>query len=148
MERLPYIDVQQVEVAADVPAAWRALVAGVRASLGGDHRPWLARLLAADPPGVAGDWSADPAPGAALLGFAVDRVVPGELLSLRGGHRFSRYRLDFELAPAGPGRSRLAARSWAEFPGLAGSAYRTLVIRSGGHVLAVRRMLRGIARRA
>ena len=148
MERLPYIDEQAVEVPADVPEAWRALVRGVRASLGSDDQRRLGGLLRVAPSGVTGDWSAGPAAGATLPGFAVDRVVPGELLSLRGAHRFSRYRLDFVLAPAGPGRSRLAARSWAEFPGLAGAAYRTLVIRSGGHVLAVRRMLRGIARRA
>jgi hypothetical protein len=38
------------------------------------------------------------------------------------------------------------ARTWAEFPGPAGAAYRALVIGSGGHRLVVRRMLRRVAR--
>ena len=49
------------------------------------------------------------------------------------------------MAPADGGGSRLRARSWAEFPGLGGAVYRTLVIRSGGHRLIVRRLLRQVA---
>jgi hypothetical protein len=147
MERLPYIDAQDIEIAADGEAAWQALVRVARGSLGGtDHA--LARALRVDPPGPSGAWSADLEPGVTLPGFAVDRVRRGELLSLRGGHRFSRYRLDFELSAPGPGRSQLAARTWAEFTGLAGAVYRTLVIRTGGHRLVVARMLRQIARAA
>jgi hypothetical protein len=145
MERLPYIDVHSIEVAADVDATWRALVRHSLGSLGGTGHERLARALRVEPPRASGTWSPDPEPGAALPGFAVERVRRAELLSLRGGHRFSRYRLDFELAAAGSGRSHLRARTWAEFPGLAGAAYRALVIGSGGHRLVVRRMLRRIA---
>jgi len=123
-------------------------VCGVRASLGGSEQRLLGRVLGLDPAALGGEWSGEPAPGATVPGFRVDRVVPGELLSLRGGHRFSQYRLDFALAPAGPGRSTLSARTWAEFPGIAGAAYRLLVIRSGAHVLITRRLLRTIAHRA
>ncbi len=72
----------------------------------------------------------------------------GELLSLRGGHRFSRYRLDFEVVEADAGRSQVWARTWAEFPGPAGAAYRALVIGSGGHRVVVRRMLGRVAQLA
>jgi hypothetical protein len=145
MEQLPYIDVHEVEVAADVDATWQAVVGVGREALGGTGQAWLGRVLAVDPPREAGEWSPEPRPGAALSGFAVEEVRPGEVLSLRGSHRFARYRLDFELAPADGGRSRLRARSWAEFPGLGGAVYRTLVIRSGGHRLIVRRLLRQVA---
>jgi hypothetical protein len=42
----------------------------------------------------------------------------------------------------------LRAESRATFPGLAGAAYRLLVVRSGGHVVAVRRLLSAVRRRA
>ena len=147
-ERLPYIDVHEVEIAADVNAAWGALVRVARGSLGGTGQRRLAQALGVEPPSVSGRWTPEVEPGAALPGFAVERVRRPELLSLRGGHRFSRYRLDFELSAAGSDRSRLRARTWAEFPGLAGAAYRALVIGGGAHRLIVRRLLRRIARAA
>jgi hypothetical protein len=148
MERLPYIDAYGVEVPAGADATWQALVREARNTLGatGDH--WLARALGVTPADATGAWSPDLEPGVTLPGFAVERVQPAELLSLRGGHRFSRYRLDFELVAVEPGRTHVWARTWAEFPGLAGAAYRALVIGSGGHRLVVRRMLGTVARRA
>lgn len=145
MERLPYIDVHGVEVAADVDTAWGALVQVVGAALGGTGEARVGRVLGVEPRRAFGRWGPDLEAGTAVPGFTVDRVQRAELLSLRGRHRFSRYRLDFELAAAGSDRSQVWARTWAEFPGLAGAAYRALVIGSGGHNLAVRRLLRRIA---
>jgi hypothetical protein len=147
-ERLPYIDVHEVEIAADVNAAWEALVRVAHRAFGGTGQRLLAQALGVEPPSVSGRWTPDVEPGAALPGFVVERVRRPELLSLRGGHRFSRYRLDFELSAAGSGRSRLRARTWAEFPGLAGGAYRALVIGTRLHRLVVRRLLRQIAKGA
>lgn len=148
MERLPYIDAYGTEVPAGADATWQALVREVRSTLGAKDEHWLVRALGVSPAGAAGTWSPDVEPGVTLPGFAVERVRRAELLSLRGSHRFSHYRLDFELVAAEPGRSQLWARTWAEFPGPAGAVYRALVIGSGGHRLLVRRMLRNIARRA
>jgi hypothetical protein len=149
MERLPYIDAHGVEVAADVDAAWRALVRVVRAGrLGDSGGGWFGRVLGVDPASRSGRWSPEPEAGAALPGFAVDEVRPAKLLSLRGRHRFSRYRLDFELDAAGPTRSHVWARTWADFPGPAGAVYRALVISSGAHARIVRRILRRIAKAA
>ena len=145
MERLPYIDDHEVEVPADADAAWRALLQVAHRSFGETASTRFGRALRLQPPAASGDWAPGLRPGVALAGFAVERVRPAELLSLRGSHRFSRYRLDFELEPTGTGRCRLRARSWGEFPGLAGAAYRALVIGSGGHGLVVRRMLRRVA---
>ncbi len=70
------------------------------------------------------------------------------MLSLAGRHRFSRYVLDFRVEPDGDGGSVVTAVTYADFPGPRGAVYRTLVVGSRGHVLAVRRMLTGIRRRA
>lgn len=148
MERLPYIDAYGVEVPAGAEATWQALVREARTTLGATSEHWFGRALGVTPAGAAGTWSPDLAPGVTLPGFAVEQVRRAELLSLRGGHRFSRYRLDFELVAIEPGRTHVWARTWAEFPGPAGAAYRALVIGSGGHRLVVRRMLGGISRRA
>jgi hypothetical protein len=145
MERLPYIDAHGIEVAAGAEATWAALVRVARESLGGAAGAWVGRALGVEPAHPSGRWAADLEAGTAMPGFTVERVRYAELLSLRGHHRFSRYRLDFELAAAAPDRSHVWARTWAEFPGLAGAAYRALVIVSGGHGLVVRRMLRRIA---
>lgn len=145
MERLPYIDAHGVEVAADVESTWQALLRVARGMLDGVERSPVGRVLQLQPSQPCGPWSPEPVPGTALPGFVVERVRHAELLSLRGGHRFSRYRLDFELVAADAGRSRLWARTWAEFPGVAGAAYRALVIGSGGHRFAVRRILRDVA---
>lgn len=140
---LPYIDSHGVEVAADADTTWQALLRVTRGTLNGESR--FGRALHLEPAAAVGTWSPDLTPGVALPGFTVAEVRPGELLSLRGGHRFSHYRLDFELDAADPTRSHVWARTWAEFPGIAGRAYRALVIGSGGHRLIVKRMLRRIA---
>ena len=79
--------------------------------------------------------------------------MPGEELAERltmaGHHRFSRYRLVFDLAEtdlgsAAGGGTLLTATTLAAFPGPHGFIYRALVIGSRGHLVAVHRMLRAI----
>ncbi len=82
-----------------------------------------------------------------LVGFHVARTDPPRELALEGRHRFSRYRLTFEIEPRGAG-SRIRAVTHAEFPGLRGRLYRALVVGSGGHRIMTRKVLRSIARRA
>jgi hypothetical protein len=81
-------------------------------------------------------------------GFGVAARVEGERLELVGRHRFSRYRLVFSLVPAAPEGTRLTATTYAAFPGPHGAAYRFVVIGLGPHVVATRRMLASVARRA
>ncbi|MFI4991412.1 MAG: hypothetical protein ACHQHO_10935 [Solirubrobacterales bacterium] len=126
--------------------AWAALIAVLRgfartvpAAIAG---PWgLA------PARARGHWSGTPQPGDCLAGFAVEQSQPPSSLALCGRHRFSRYALVFELDEAGEEGCTLRARTYAEFPGLAGRVYRTLVIGSGGHRFAVRHLLRDVAER-
>jgi SnoaL-like protein len=86
--------------------------------------------------------------GSTMPGFIVSRSVRPSTLALLGQHRFSSYALIFMIDELGPGRSRLRAETRAEFPGANGRVYRMLVIGSGGHVRAVRRILEAVRRRA
>ena len=126
----PYIDEHSITVAAPRDRVWTALCRYAAASIGAPPGSLLTKLLGTEPP----------------RGFAVTQSRPGEHLGLGGKHRFSRYLLTFDLSELPDGGTRVSARSYGEFPGLPGLAYRTLVIGSGGHVLSVRHMLRGIRR--
>ena len=144
MEVLPVVDDHARDVAA-APARTgqaRVDVLGGFPALPGP----LTSVWGLDPPGGSG-WI-EPAPGDAVAGFAVTEVDPPRVLTLRGRHRFSRYELRCVLEPVEPGRTELHVRTAAVFPGLLGRGYRVAVIGSGGHVLAVRRLLGQVARRA
>jgi hypothetical protein len=67
---------------------------------------------------------------------------------MAGRHRFSRYRLVFELVDAADNETQLSARTYAEFPGLQGRVYRALVIGTRVHVLATNQILRSVRRAA
>ncbi|SEP05998.1 hypothetical protein SAMN05216267_10841 [Actinacidiphila rubida] len=106
--------------------------------------PLLVRVVGAQPRRASGT-PLDT--GATVPGFAVAESVPGRKVRLAGRHRFSPYSLAFTLADHAEG-TLLAARSDAEFPGVAGSLYRRLVIGSGAHRVLVRRMLESVRRHA
>lgn len=125
---LPYIDEHRIEIAAPRDLVWTALRRYADSSL--RLAVPLDRLLGTEPPS----------------GFAVAREVPSKHLGLAGRHRFSRYLLEFDLVDGTGGTTLLSARSYAAFPGLHGRAYRAMVIGAGGHVVAVKYMLRSIRR--
>jgi hypothetical protein len=128
MDLLPPIDEHRRRVGATSERTWDAVVRLARG-----------RLARPAPAAFAALWRLEPASG-----FAVAEEVAPRHLLLRGSHRFSRYELAFDIA-SGPDGVTLTARTSAEFPGVAGRAYRALVIGSGGHRFLVRRMLRHIA---
>ena len=129
-DALPFVDEHALRVQASPDATWAALVA------------WTARFLKPAPKLFADLWKLEPD-----AGFAIAERDEGRRLVLAGEHRFARYQLVFEVEPIG-GQAMLRARTLSAFPGVAGRVYRALVIGSGGHGVAVRRMLRQIARRA
>ncbi|HEX6335453.1 MAG TPA: nuclear transport factor 2 family protein [Jiangellaceae bacterium] len=139
---LPYIDDHDVLIAASPAAVWRHLIIAVGWS--GRAVSAVAPLLGAVPRRASGDPLAE---GSTVPGFRVREAVPGDRLVLAGHHRFSEYALVYTLAEE-PGGTRLRARTHARFPGLRGELYRTVVIRSGGHRVLVRRILRGVRRAA
>jgi hypothetical protein len=85
--------------------------------------------------------------GSAFPGFHVEEAEAPRELALAGGHRFSDYGLRFRLEDL-DGGTLLRAETRAAFPGVAGELYKTMVIRTRGHVLVVRRILSATKRRA
>lgn len=142
MSDLPFIDERSREVNAPIDRTWEALIAPGQM---GPAAKRIARVLGCDPAAESGEPGAV---GSTAPGFRVARSVPPRELALEGRHRFSRYALTYILEDGGTGRTRIRARTHAEFPGLHGTIYRAMVIGTRGHVAATRRMLDGIARRA
>ena len=129
----PFVDEHAVDVDASTERAWEALSSYVDRVLTRPTGSAFTRLIGTVP----------------ASGFAVTSGVPGERLELTGRHRFSRYRLVFTVRPGPrPDTARLVATTYAAFPGPHGAAYRLLVISTRLHVLATRRMLASVARRA
>jgi hypothetical protein len=145
LEDLPPIDEHGILVLAPVPEVWTALLGVVRGSLSGRVAERVARGLACSQTETSGEVDRI---GSTLPGFVVTRVVEPAVLALEGRHRFSRYGLVFRLERTSDERTLLRAETRAEFPGLKGAAYRTLVIRTRAHLLVVNRMLRAVRRRA
>ena len=86
--------------------------------------------------------------GSTVPGFVVTRSVAPAVLALMGEHRFARYALIFCAAETASGPVCLSAETRAEFPGVKGRAYRTLVIDTRGHVVATKSILRNVRKRA
>jgi hypothetical protein len=141
---LPFIDEHALEVTAAPERAWEALRQTL-SSLDGRTAALLARLLGTAESRPHGDPTE---PGSTITGFRIDRVNPPVELALEGEHRFSRYALIFRLEALPGDRCRVRAETRAAFPGLRGRAYRALVIGTRGHVVAVKRLLRGVKARA
>lgn len=141
--RLPHIDAPALEVEAEPHRVWAALLDRLPRSPRGAGA--VAALLGCTDRRRSGD----PAePGSTWVGFRVVAAEPASRLALAGEHRFSRYTLTFTIDDLGAGRSRLRAATDAAFPGVAGGAYRGLVIRSGIHARVTRSMLESIRDRA
>lgn len=139
---LPRIDEHSVSIEAAPSVVWDAVLHVVEQSF--SVRP-VARVL-----GCRDTKASGPRPlavGSAIPGFHVVAVDTPRKLALAGEHRFSRYALTFRLDDAN-GTVRLRAESLGEFPGVLGRIYRTMVIGTGGHVLAVKRLLAIVKREA
>lgn len=145
IDSLPRVDEHSVEIAAGADRTWEALVTTLPRVFDTRLARRGARLLGCADQEARGEPSVI---GSTLPGFVVSRSVRPATLALSGQHRFSRYALVFCIDELSASRSRLRAETRAEFPGLKGWAYRTLVIGSHGHVHAVRRILRAVRKRA
>jgi hypothetical protein len=143
---LPALDEHAVEIGAAPSVVWPALLAVVQRTFSSPGAAAYARAVGCEPAAAGGPRPLDR--GSAVPGFRVAGAVPAVELRLEGRHRFSAYALIFRLDDLGAGRSRLRAESRAEFPGVAGRLYRMVLLRSGGHVAGMRRLLAGVKRRS
>jgi hypothetical protein len=138
----PYIDEHAVTIDGGRQSVWRSLVEMPDAMIS----PTLARIL-----GCVDSEASGPRPlteGSIVPGFRVVTADEPSELALAGRHHFSDYLLVFRLDELAPDRTRLRAESRAAFPGARGSVYRMLLMGTGGHVLATRRMLTAVKRSA
>lgn len=146
MPELPYLDEHSATVRAGPEQVWRSLLETLDGAFSGAVPGRYARLV-----GCADTAASGPRPltvGSTVPGFHVVTADAGRELTLEGSHRFASYTLAFRIEPLTDGRCRLTARSHAAFPGVAGGAYRLLVLRTGAHLLGVRRLLSSARRRA
>jgi hypothetical protein len=144
---LPYIDEHAKEIDASPQQVWRALLFTL--GHGFPKLPgWLITAWGLEQSTRTGNWDEKVSVGDAVPGFTVAEAAPAQLLALKGCHRFADYELRFEFRRAGSGATRLTAITSAAFPGLMGRLYRALVIGSGGHRVAVRRLLTSVERRS
>lgn len=143
-EALPYIDEHAVVIDADLDATWAACQRVVDGSFGSVGR--TARLLGCEDTAASGPRPL--AAGSTLPGFHVEIADPRQTLALAGRHRFSDYALIFHLDGAGDDETTVRAETRARFPGVKGGIYKTLVIRTRGHVLVTRRLLGAMKQRA
>ncbi|MFE5943104.1 hypothetical protein [Streptomyces sp. NPDC056480] len=141
MSLLPWVDEHVVVVDAGVDEVWSRLLVKVGRSLSTAGGARYARVVGAVPRETGGVRPLGV--GSEFPGFRVARLVPGRELALEGRHRFSSYSLVFRVEETADGRCRLRAETRAVFPGAAGRVYRALVIGSGGHAFAMRRLLAG-----
>jgi hypothetical protein len=145
LEALPHIDEHSVYIAASPDRVWEALVATTAGTGRSRLGPPLARRLHC----LTSETSGEPGQiGSTIPGFIVARSVAPAVLALMGEHRFSRYALIFCAADTAAGPVRLSAETRAEFPGVRGSVYRTLVIRTGAHDAVTKAILRKVRRQA
>jgi len=143
-DALPHVDEHAVTVDADLDATWAACRRVVAGSFGSVGR--AARLLSCEDTVTSGPRPL--AAGSTLPGFHVEVADPGKTLALAGAHRFSDYALIFRLEESGNGATTVRAETRAKFPGVKGGIYKTLVIRTRGHVLVTRRLLGAMKQRA
>jgi hypothetical protein len=144
--QLPYLDEHTTAIAAGIDDVWLVLIETLDRTFSRIHATSYARAIRCADPTASGPRPL--AEGSTIPGFRVAAATPGSELVLEGRHRFSTYALIFRLEQVNAGRSRLRAESRAAFPGLAGRVYRLLVVGTGGHVIATRRLLSAIASRS
>ena len=145
LESLPFVDQHAVAIDADPRTTWDALLEVTLRMGGGRPGPLISRALGAFYTEVRGEPGET---GSTIPGFVVARSIPTAVLALMGQHRYSRYALIFRIVESVDGASELSAETRAEFPGLQGRVYKTLVIGTRGHVLATRHILANVRKRA
>lgn len=141
--RLPFIDAYEERVEAAPVETWAALERTLRHRLSGTPPSLFVKAWNLQPREHRGSWQRGIELSSAVPGFEVSELIPRERLVLSGRHRFSRYAAVFILDDEGD-ETLLRVETWAVFPGLAGRAYRAMVIGTRMHRLVTLGLLRGV----
>ena len=143
-DHLPFIDTHRVQISASPDAVYAAVWKVLRRSFTGRMAAIYGRLMKCQPPRAV--LTAQPEVGiSAFRGFAVTNAAAPTLLHIAGSHRCAQYCIEIALTRVETG-TVLAVTTRAAFPGVHGRVYRAFVIGSRGHVLAMRGLLRAVAR--
>lgn len=145
VEVLPLVDRHGFRTTAEAEQVWAALAPTLIASFGSRLARSCARLLGCRDRRLSRPFLMQP--GDTLVGFRVAGTRAPEELVIEGRHRFSRYALVFRIGER-DGITSVSAETRAEFPEVHGLLYRLLVVGSGLHAYVVRRVLKGLRRRA
>jgi hypothetical protein len=139
-ETLPFVDRHCIQVDSAASDTWRAIDQVMHSGYGGTGTAALAVVLGSEVRGATG---ASLTPGSTIVGFTVIESEPGRTVLFAGRHRFSRYSLRLDIE----GRE-LCATTHAAFPGIRGGFYKVVLLRTGAHPFAMKRLLGRIKRRA
>lgn len=145
LESLPPIDEHYIDVDAPAEVTYAALFPAIESAFGGKFAQSYCERVGALETETRGDLHH---PGGTLPGFTVTRAIAPVMLAMTGEHRFAKYAIVFRIDLLPGQRSRLRLETRAEFVPGKGRIYRAAVIGTRGHVLAARRMLSAIKKRA
>jgi hypothetical protein len=144
VEVLPLVDRHGFRTTAEPRQVWAALAPTLMASFGKRWRPF-AKLVGCRERRVTRPFLMES--GDTVVGFRVAASRAPEELVLQGEHRFSRYALVFRIGGR-DGITSVSAETRAVFPEARGFVYRAMVVGTGLHAGVVRRILKGLRRRA
>lgn len=145
VEALPVVDRHGFRTIVEPEQVWAALGPTLMAAFGKRRSGAFARLVGCRERRVSRPFLMEA--GDTVVGFRVLAARPPEEIVLQGEHRFARYALVFRIGHR-QGITSVSAETRADFHRTRGAAYRLLVVGSGLHARVVRRILRGLRRRA
>lgn len=145
IEALPLVDRHGFRTTVEPQQVWAALAPTLMSSFGRRRSRAFARMVGCRERRVSRPFLMEG--GDTLPGFRIRASRAPEELVLQGEHRFSNYALVFRIGGR-EGITSVSAETRAVFPELRGILYRTMVIGTGLHAFVVRRILKGLRRRA
>jgi hypothetical protein len=142
---LPFVDRHGFRTTVEPQQVWAALAPTLMSVFGKPRARTYARLVGCRERRLSRPFLMEE--GDTLAGFRIASARAPEELVLEGEHRFSRYALVFQIGGR-QGITTVSAETRAEFPKVWGLVYRLLVVGTGIHAGIVRRLLKGLRRRA
>ena len=145
VDALPLVDRHGFRTTVQPEQVWAALAPTLMAAFGKRRSRTFAKALGCRERRLSRPFLMEN--GDKLVGFRVLASRPPEELVLEGEHHFASYALIFRIGSR-DGITTVTIETRATFPGAKGYVYRELVVATGLHAQIVRRLLKGLRRRA